>query len=617
MSTVALHVKQFGRFEILRKLGRGMSDVYLAHDPAADRKVVLKLIEQSRDPATQMMVDAERRGAAIQQQLHALDPRILEVYEYGEHDGCFFVAMQYAEGRSLAELLRSEGRIDPLRAAAYAAEAASQLATLHAFQADLDGKSRAVVHGDIKPSNIQIGPEGQVCLLDFGIAKAITLTRNLTSHNLGSPAYCSPERLKRAQVDPQADLWALGVSLYEMVAGLPPYQAQTTRKLEELIQARRPPRALPATCPSALRAIVHKVLASDLARRYPSAAAFEADLRAFVAGKQTVAESEERPSWEANTTVEKVSPARKTVARVIGFPKRLPRRRWNHVVQAVLAGIVAGIVCWIPASWTWRWHNDSRPLRAGRDYGRAAPARIAADVELYRRLERQNSFLGALSPVHQLAQPLRSRLKAAANAVLDGYRDASHPDLARFDWHRARTCLTYALELDGTDTDARGKLALCEGYLHLLRQPPDWQAARDNFEHAAALLARSPDPHLGLARVYIYGFRNPGEAAAAFHSAERLGYRRGPRETEQQADGYLYRAEEALRAARKGSAERWLAIAANDLERARNLYEPIAGFSNVSRSLERLYGDQEFHKTMVSERLQRARKSQSRVRRWR
>jgi len=238
--TPTLHFTRFGKYEIIRKLGRSMTDVYLALDPEPNRRVVLKIVEQCRDALTELVVDAERRGAMIQQQLHARDPRILEVYEYGDQNGCFFLAMQYAEGHSLAEVVRKAGRLDAARTARYGAEICSQLQTLHSFQAEIDGQQRAVVHGDIKPHNIQIGPRDEVWLLDFGIAKVITATRNLTQHNLGSPAYCSPERIRNGNVDPFADLWAAGVCLYEMVSGIPPYQAQTTRKLENLIQSRRP-----------------------------------------------------------------------------------------------------------------------------------------------------------------------------------------------------------------------------------------------------------------------------------------------------------------------------------------------------------------------------------------
>src|SRR5947209_5264559 len=181
------HFSTFGKYEIIRKLSRSMTDVYLAYDPELERKAVLKIIEHSRDDFTQLIIEAERRGAELQEQLHKLDSRILEIYDFGEQSNCFFVAMQYFEGRTVAEVLKSEGPLDARRAALYSAEICNQLRSLHSFVSDIDGHKTAVVHGDIKPSNVQLGPEGEIRLLDFGIAKVITFTHNLTHHNLGSP----------------------------------------------------------------------------------------------------------------------------------------------------------------------------------------------------------------------------------------------------------------------------------------------------------------------------------------------------------------------------------------------------------------------------------------------
>src|SRR5579863_1240455 len=282
-----------------------MTDVYLALDPPDNRHAVLKIIEQSPDPWTQVVLEAERRGALIQKQLHEVDPRFIEIYDCGELNGCYFVAMQYVEGKSVAEVLQAARRMEPVQAARYGVEVCSQLQRLHSFEIEIDGRKRAVVHGDIKPSNMQICPDGAIRLLDFGISKSITFTRNLTQHNLGSPSYCSPERLRRSQVDPHSDLWALGATLYEMVSGFPPYQAQTTQKLEELIRSKRPPRALPDDCPATLKAIIRKSLAGEMENRYPTAGAMEQDLRLFLDGRHTLAETEKQVAWEVNPTVEK------------------------------------------------------------------------------------------------------------------------------------------------------------------------------------------------------------------------------------------------------------------------------------------------------------------------
>ena len=282
-----------------------MTDVYLATDTRNNCPTVLKIVEESNDPYTQQVLVAERRGAAIQKQLHDFDPRFVEIYDYGQLENAFFVAMEYVEGRSIADILRESGRIEPQSAARVAMEICSQLEKLHSHQAEIDGRRRAIVHGDIKPSNVQMTSSGQVRLLDFGIAKVISLTRNLTHHDLGSPNYCSPERLASARVDQYADLWATGISLYEMISGTLPYQAENTRKLENIIRSKRPPRPLPQDCPERLAVIIRKSLASDIKRRYPTASAFAADLECFLNGRPTIAESELHNA-ETNPTVESV-----------------------------------------------------------------------------------------------------------------------------------------------------------------------------------------------------------------------------------------------------------------------------------------------------------------------
>src|SRR6266481_546457 len=155
---------RIGHYEIVRRLGKSMTYVYLATDTIENRRVALKLIQSDGNAATRLILEAERRGAAIQKELHDVDPRMVEIYEYGEIDGYFFVAMQFVEGRNLAEVLASDHVIDHTRAAVIALEICEQLAKFHAWQS-------AVVHGDINPSNIHLGHNDTVRLLDFGIAK--------------------------------------------------------------------------------------------------------------------------------------------------------------------------------------------------------------------------------------------------------------------------------------------------------------------------------------------------------------------------------------------------------------------------------------------------------------
>jgi serine/threonine-protein kinase len=627
MESPTVQAEKFGKYEIIRKLSRSMTDVYLARDSWTNQKVVLKKIEQSRDEFTRLAIEAETRGAQIQKQLHQLDPRILAVYDCGELNNFFFVAMEYFEGKNLAEILQAQGRLDPRRAARYACEICSQLHALHSFVTDYSGRRTAVIHGDIKPSNIQIGLKDDLRLLDFGISKNITATQNLTRHNLGSPSYCSPERLSKGQVDVHSDLWAVGVTLFEMLAGTPPYQAQDTRQLENIIQSKRPPRALPDDCPAPLKAIVAKALASDLELRYRSTDEFESDLRSYLAD-QPVTATRDHISWNSNETIDKSAPPApaKPTARVEpptaapkarNNPTRLttsqlptapaaPSHRWHfmrpgstNLAIALIAGIFAGLLVFIPLGYYFRIYNEMAPLRAVRDYSHDAPALIDSDWTLYQDLKTRTQFLGALSPLSFVEGRVRSNLLNAADSIIDGYRASAITRPSDFDWARARKCLSHALQIDPSDTKAKGKLALTQGYLNFIQnpRPPKASLSIDSFRQAASYLPRSPDPHLGLARLYVYAFRNIGEADAEFQQAEQLGFHLGPREQSQKADGYMYRSEFELARARRAApknrdeAEKWLQMSRDDIENARKLYEPLVGFANVSANLEQLYQD--------------------------
>src|SRR6202035_500104 len=145
------------------------------------------------------------------------------------------------DGQDLAELMR-RGRLEVEFAADVAVAVAKTLESAHNLQVAIAGKGyRGVVHGDIKPKNIRIDSRGEVRVLDFGIAKALSLSRRLTRNEFGSVPYASPERLQSGDVSVHSDLWSLAVMLYEMVSGLQPYQAENTERLERMIRSHIPP----------------------------------------------------------------------------------------------------------------------------------------------------------------------------------------------------------------------------------------------------------------------------------------------------------------------------------------------------------------------------------------
>ena len=545
---------RIGRYEIIRRLGKSMTDVYLAMDTVENRKVALKLVPRNGDRATRLVMEAERRGAAIQQELHTSDPRMVEIYEYGDLDGYFFVAMQFVEGRTVADLLLADRVLDPCRAAVIALEICEQLAKFHASES-------AVVHGDIKPSNIHLSPNDTVRLLDFGIAKTLRADCNATGHQFGSPSYCSPERLTRAEVDPQSDLWALGATLYEMLAGVPPYQAEDTRKLEGLIRSKRPPRALPSACPAGLRAIVMKALAPDARRRYSSAGEFRADLQLFLERKSTLAEAERRPRWNPNATLEA---AREALRRVT----RTARRRHARSLQVLgAAGYFAtGMFLWIGGTLAWQvW--QSRANAAARPVVNLPP-------------------VVKVPPEENMAQ----WYVASADRILDSYRTSADPRLYGFDWQKAEICLERAVQLGAGEDRTLAKLALARGYATLERlNGAEYSEnaatglrmkARDEFVLASSKAPADPAPHLALARLYVYSLPDAGKAMAEFAAAERSGAVLGRREVEQQGDVYRIRA-------RQEWARDWRQ-ARRDADVARGFYRRIPGFDEANRHLREL-----------------------------
>lgn len=588
---------RFGRFEIIRRLSRSMTDVYLVHDPQFGRTVVLKIIEHANDESVRLAIEAESRGARIQQQLRKRSPQILEVYETGEQDGCFFVALEYFPGGTLAEILKAERQLSPKRAAGYAIAVCRQLRTLHGFTGDAGGQKTAIVHGDIKPSNIQIGVRDELRLLDFGIAKFIRPGHDLTRHQLGSPSYCSPERLRDSRVDVHADLWGLGVTLYEMLAGIPPFQAQDTRQLEKLIQARRPPLRLPDSCPAELRAIVAKALAGEQKQRYQTAETFEKELESYLTGGAKI----DRASLlKANETATRAVPETHTSGGKSGAslpPPRRPAHDLSNVAIALLAGVLAGLVLFVSISYYSRLSGMRRVLSQNKNYASLPPSTLAEDWQLYQTIAHQSDWERALMPARPGVDAFHKSLLTSAESLIGKYRRSPGDQLA-FNWSRVRVLLLYVREMDPNNRRAEGELHLCDGYLALQHsQLPNVPEAARDFRRAATLLAHSPDPHLALARVYASDLHNVGAALAEFQQAERRGYRLGARDHQQQADAYLFRAEYELNRAKqvsksvKPDTADWLRQSRSDFEQARSLYEPIASYSHAGVRLERINAD--------------------------
>jgi eukaryotic-like serine/threonine-protein kinase len=286
-----------GRYELHRRLGRGgMAEVYLARDQLLDRPVAVKVLFPALATDAGFVERFRREAQAAANLQH---PNIVSVFDWGEANGTYFIVMEYVEGLTLAEQLRDEGRLHPDRAAEITADIAAALGFAH---------RNGVVHRDVKPGNVLITRDGGVKVADFGIARAISDSgdQNLTKTGsvMGTATYFSPEQARGAAVDPRSDLYSLGVVLYEMIIGHPPFSGDSAVAIAYKHVQENPvaPRRIDPNLPETLEAITLKTLAKNPANRYPSAQDLRADLRRYLDGKRIMAEPVLAPPVDGGAT---------------------------------------------------------------------------------------------------------------------------------------------------------------------------------------------------------------------------------------------------------------------------------------------------------------------------
>ena len=596
--------RKIGKYEIRYKLGRGgMGDVYLAQDTELGYPVALKVIEPGADPDMRDAIEAERRGAELQAHLAAIDPRVVRIYDCGDLDGFFFVSMEYVDGQDLSELTRA-GRLATPFAVDVAIAVAETLEHAHTLEVAIEGKSfHGIVHGDIKPKNIRIDSRGEVRVLDFGIAKALSLSRRLTRNEFGSVPYASPERLDSGEVNVLSDLWSLAVMLYEMVTGLQPYQAESTERLERMIRSRIPPPPAPDPCPEPLRRILIKAMAPAPEARYQTAGEFAADLLAFRKG-----ESVNIPAEDADATrrtfrrAEGDSEPRRTGrpdrSLAVAARKQLrteprplgsgPFGRFLRVVALlVLASVLYG--AWVVTS-------DYLLYQRGQQLERDVQTEQLTDLD---RIWARWTELSKGHPSSLLLfgprRLVKRKFTAAADQVIATYRNDAQQVYEK-DWERARTMAARALAIDPDDA-TRGKLRLSEAHLARINGTAhnnlaELNQAVDKFNEAQRLMPHSPDPQLGLARVYVYGLKDIDRAYQALEQAAKLGYALGNREKSQLADGYRARGDRLWWDSRnvRGLPQEKDEIqrAGDDYKRALQLYQQIAPYANANDGIVRV-----------------------------
>jgi eukaryotic-like serine/threonine-protein kinase len=570
----------WGKWVIRRYLGGGgMGDVFLALNLETSREVAVKRVRRSPGTEGEEKIAAERMGAELEQRLGEIDARVTKVFWFGDVEGDLAIEMEYIDGEDLAARLE-RGPLDAGRAAVIAAELCEMLRNLRGL---------GVIHGDLKPKNVRIkagdGSRDEIKVMDFGVAKALSESRDFTASLFGSIAYCSPERLDKGSMDLNSDLWSVGVMLYQMVSGRLPFEGSTPEKLERRIRGTEPPPPLPDECPDGLRRIVAKMLDRKLEDRYATETEARDDVERFLRGAAVVAPA----TVDLNATMRTVAPVDLNATIRTDRPFIVARRGpiqvpWKQIAIAGAVLVMFGIWLVGPQYLVWA---------ATRELKHEIEAEKVDAGEAWTKYQQivARSHLGLMT--WGIGGPLKAKLVAAGDRPIIDFRNNDYLSAREPQWRQSVQSFTRALEVDPSDPVVKAKLRLCEAHVERItasgaaRQTMLNEAAM-KFEEAADLWKKSPDPYLGLERLYAYA--DPDKAQAAADKAKGLGHEENKREMTQRADGYLLRAQQTVKDAHKirglDLTERnYLFHARQDFERARDLYSRVGSFANAQDRL--------------------------------
>jgi eukaryotic-like serine/threonine-protein kinase len=264
-----------GRYRVIRRLGSGgMANVYLAEDEELGRRVAIKVLDDKHANDEQFIERFRREAKNAASLSH---PNIVSIYDRGEAEGTYYIAMEYIEGRTLKDLIVARGPLPVERAVSYARQILGAVRFAH---------RKGIVHRDIKPHNVLVDTDGRLKVTDFGIARAGTSQMTEAGSIIGTAQYLSPEQARGAPVDQRSDLYSVGVVLNEMLTGSVPFTGDTPVEIamKHISAVPKPPSTERPDVPDDLDLVVLRSLAKDPRERFQSAEEMDAELGRVAAG---------------------------------------------------------------------------------------------------------------------------------------------------------------------------------------------------------------------------------------------------------------------------------------------------------------------------------------------
>jgi serine/threonine-protein kinase len=332
-----------GRYRVISRLGSGgMADVYLAHDQLLGREVAVKVLHH-HFAEDQEFVERFRREASSAAALS--HPNIVGIFDRGEWNGTYYIAMEYVAGRSLKTIVRETGPLEPVMAIDIVVQILRAAQFAH---------KRGVIHRDLKPHNVIIDEEGRARVTDFGIARAGASDMTLTGSIMGTAQYLSPEQAQGYTVSGASDLYSVGVILYELLTGMVPFEGETAVAIafKQVSAVPRPPGELNPALPPSLDAVVLRSLAKDPSQRFADAGelivallAEREALPAFsAAAASAVARPPAYPAPEATPATGLLMAPADGFVEGYGPPEEEPGGGRRALLWALGAALLAGLV---------------------------------------------------------------------------------------------------------------------------------------------------------------------------------------------------------------------------------------------------------------------------------